>query len=89
MYLLRDEYERSRNSESFEEIGAGFSPLSRGWNRRTEFLKDTCKFIESEDQYQEILNTKTEKKNFFLRYLLNPVELIGNPETNRIQKVKV
>ena len=40
--MFQEEYEQSRNDQSIEELNAGFSPLSRGWHRRTEFLKDTC-----------------------------------------------
>ena len=58
MYMFKDEFERSMTPSSIEELGAGFSPYSRGWNRRTEFLKEACKFIEKEEHFQEVLNDK-------------------------------
>jgi hypothetical protein len=49
IYMFRNEFERSMTEASIEELGSGFSPFSRGWNRRTEFLKDACEFIENEE----------------------------------------
>lgn len=49
--MMESEYEAGRNQESIDELNAGFSPLSRGWNRRTEFLANTCKIIKSNEEY--------------------------------------
>ncbi|CDW82125.1 UNKNOWN [Stylonychia lemnae] len=89
LYMFREEYDQSRNDQSIEETGAGFSPLSRGWHRRTEFLKETCKFIDSIEQYQDITHSRNDTKNLFLRYLQNPIELLSNQISNRINKVRL
>lgn len=47
---MREEFENSMNEHSRTEMGAGFSVLSRGISRRTDFIKDTCTFIDSEEQ---------------------------------------
>ena len=91
LYVMRSEFDSSMNEASYLELGAGFSPLSRGIARRTDFIKDSCTFIDSEEQLQDILNAKGEakEKRIILRYLLNPSELIGDAKTNRIAHVKL
>ena len=51
MYVFREEFDASINDASSVEIGAGFSPYSRGWYRRTEFLRETCKIVENEEHF--------------------------------------
>jgi hypothetical protein len=66
---------------------ADFNVHARGVKRRTEFLKESCTFLENDDQLREVVEGgTTEEKRFILRYLTNPIELIGK---ERIGGVKV
>lgn len=78
VYMLKEEVENSYNEESLKEMMAGFSTFSRGIKRRSDYLKETCKIIENEEQLLEILNKKSKSKNLFLRYLLSPSELLDD-----------
>jgi len=48
--------------------------IQRGINRRTEFMKQSATFIQSTEQYLDVLS-KSEKK-LILRFLRNPVALL-------------
>lgn len=49
LYVMREEFEQSLNPESEREMHADFSVLSRGIKRKTDFLKDSCAFLDNEE----------------------------------------
>lgn len=87
---MREELEQSLNEASQREMDADFSVHGRGYHRRTEFLKSTCTFLDNDDQLKEVIHGRnpnnSNEKRFILRYLQNPVELLGN---ERVSGVKV
>jgi len=88
LFAMRDEFEASLNDSSQREMHADFSINSRACQRKTEFLKSTCTFLETEDQVKEVVyDSNSKAKSFILRYLLNPVELIGSK--NHIEALKL
>ena len=62
--------------------------LLRGIGRRTEFLEKKATFIESAEQYLDIVNNKKEKK-LILRFLRSPKQfLIDQKDPTKIRGVK-
>jgi hypothetical protein len=55
LFAMRDEFEASINESSQREMHADFSINSRACERKTEFLKSTCTFLETEDQVKEVV----------------------------------
>ena len=70
-YMVRSEVEDSITLASRTEL------LDRAVGRRTKFLQESFKLIESGEHYQEILS-KTNEKKLILRFLRNPTELIAS-----------
>lgn len=86
MYMLREEIENSFTESSKEEMGAGFSPHARGVVRRTDFLKESFRILDTEEQVQDVMSQ--EGRKLFLRYLYAPAELISDEE-GRVRSLKV
>lgn len=53
--------------------------LVRGIGRRTDFLVDKAKFIESGEHYQDVLSQKNKKK-LILRFLRNPTQFLPSEQ---------
>jgi hypothetical protein len=78
LFALKEEYMRGMNEESYRETNADFSVHSRGILRKTEFIRDSFTFLEDENELKQAIESSTvSERAFVLRYLLNPVELIG------------
>jgi hypothetical protein len=92
LYALKEEFLRSMNEESIRETHADFSVHSRGTLRKTEFIRDSFNFLEDENQLNEAIKSSTHsEKAFVLRYLLQPVELMGSDsiEGVKFEKMKM
>ena len=64
-----------------------FSVHARGIQRKFEFLKSTCHIIESDEHLNDVLSkASTKDKKFVLRYLKNPVKLLGQ---DRIESINL
>ena len=59
LYALKEEFERSMNDESIRETHADFSVLSRGYLRRTEFIRDSFNFLDNENQLKDAILSAT------------------------------
>jgi hypothetical protein len=55
VYAMFNEFKESLNEESDREMHADFNMNSRGIHRKTEFLKETCTFLDNEDQVKEVI----------------------------------
>ena len=77
-YILRDEWNDSMRSDASK-----LEALTRGIGRRTEYLQQDATWIESPEQYLDVMS-KRERK-VILRFLRNPVELV--PDRNDPKKL--
>lgn len=50
MYVMKDEIEESMNEASREELLPGFSTLSRGLKRRTDFINEKCIVLKNHEE---------------------------------------
>lgn len=69
-YVIRQEWQDSMSTDASK-----VEAVIRGINRRTEFLEQNSTYIESSEQYLDVLSKKNERK-LILRFLRNPVGLI-------------
>jgi len=87
IYALKEEFEASVNDQSLREMNPDFSVHARGIQRKFEFLKSSCHFLDSDEHLNDVLSkASTKDKRLVLRYLKNPIELLG---TDRIEAVKL
>jgi hypothetical protein len=54
VYAMFNDFKESLNEESNREMHADFNMNSRAIHRKTEFLKETCTFLDNEDQVNEV-----------------------------------
>ena len=54
IYAIFNEFKDSLNEESNREMHADFNMNSRAVIRKTEFLKESCIFLNNEDQVEEV-----------------------------------
>jgi hypothetical protein len=79
LFAMRDEFEASLTEESERETHADFSVHARGIKRRTEFIRDSCTFLDNENQLKEVIHgASIQQKAMILRYLLSPARLLGD-----------
>ncbi len=57
IYAMLNEFKDSLNEESKREMHADFNMNSRAIHRKTEFLQQTCTFLENEDQVKEVMHS--------------------------------
>ena len=90
LYAMRSEFDASLNEASLRETNADFSVHARGVARKLEFLKTTCQMLDSDDHLQDVLSSAPGKK-VVLRYLRNPVELLGEERVTgvRLERMKL
>lgn len=55
LYAMRDEFADSMTPSSEREMDVDFSIHARGIKRRTDFLKDSCTFLDHLDQLKEVI----------------------------------
>jgi len=70
IYAMFNEFKDSLNEESNREMNADFNMNSRAVHRKTEFLKESCIFLDNEDQVEEVKqDAYRDKRAIILRYL--------------------
>lgn len=50
-----------------------------------DFIKNTFKVLESQEQMNELIRRSDKKKKIFFRYLLSPLRILGNKKVEKIE----